>query len=85
MMSKEAIMDLTFEARYDGVSFHPTTPVDVPKDSTVRVTVEVIDPPILVKRGNFLRTARAMKLSGPSDWSENVDKYLYGTDEHGPS
>jgi hypothetical protein len=27
---------------------------------------------------SFLETLASMKLDGPSDWSENVDKYLYG-------
>lgn len=77
-------MDLTVEARYDGTSFHPTSAVNIPPDATVRLTVEVLENPE-TKRGSFLRTAQAMNLPGPSDWSENVDKYLYGTDEHGPA
>ena len=27
---------------------------------------------------SFLRTARSLGLSGPPDWSENLDNYLYG-------
>ena len=29
---------------------------------------------------SFLRTARALNLDGPPDWSANIDEYLYGGD-----
>ena len=34
---------------------------------------------------SFLETAESLQLDGPSDWSENLDKYLYGEEkEHEP-
>jgi hypothetical protein len=32
------------------------------------------------KATSFLRTARALNLEGPPDWSANIDEYLYGGD-----
>lgn len=77
-------MDLTVEARYDGTSFHPLSSVDLPTNATVRITIELLPEP-KPRRKSFLDTAMSLNLDGPSDWSENVDKYLYGTDEHGPA
>jgi hypothetical protein len=34
--------------------------------------------------GSFLRTARALNLDGPPDWSTNLDEYLYGTEPSDP-
>ena len=30
---------------------------------------------------SFLETAESLQLDGPSDWSENLDKYLYGEEK----
>jgi hypothetical protein len=32
------------------------------------------------KATSFLRTARALNLDGPRDWSVNIEEYLYGGD-----
>jgi hypothetical protein len=67
-------MATTIEATFDGRVFHPTDPVSLPPNTTVRLTVE----PIQGKPTSFLRTARSLGLEGPPDWASNVDTYLYG-------
>lgn len=41
------------------------------------MTVESL-PPAEREVPSFLRTARALELEGPHDWSESIDKDLYG-------
>jgi hypothetical protein len=43
----------------------------------VWVVVET-KPPAWKAKQSFLRTARALNLDGPLDWSANLDNYLYG-------
>jgi len=51
----------------------------LPTGASVEVIVIVEPPaPSKVAPGSFLRTARALKLDGPRDWSENFENYLYG-------
>ena len=70
-------MTETIEAVYDGEVFLPTKPVALTPNTRVRITVETLlsseDAP-----ASFLQTARSLNLEGPSDWSENLDEYLYG-------
>ena len=70
----------TIEATYDGAVFHPKGQVSLAPNTVVRLTVE----PLCNKasdQASFLQTARSLKLNGPADWSENIDKYLYGEEE----
>ena len=70
----------TIEATFDGTVFHPKGQVSLAPNTPVRLTVEPLcnKPPGQV---SFLQTARSLKLDGPADWSENIDKYLYGEEE----
>jgi predicted DNA-binding antitoxin AbrB/MazE fold protein len=70
-------MTETIEALYDGEVFRPTEPIALAPNTRVRVIIESLP---LAERtdSSFLRTARAIELEAPSDWSENVDVYLYG-------
>jgi predicted DNA-binding antitoxin AbrB/MazE fold protein len=65
------------EAVYDGAVLRPQTALDLPPNTRVRLTVEVLGS-AEVMPASFLRTARALGLSGPADWSANLDRYLYG-------
>lgn len=79
-------MELTFEATFDGEVFRPDKKVDLEPNTKVKVTIEepkklklVVKP----KKGKgepyaFLRYARSLNLDGPSDFSKNLDDYLYG-------
>lgn len=70
-------MTKTIEALFDGTVFHPTEPVALGPNTRVWITIETTLP---TDGGaeSFLRTARALNLDGPPDWSVNLDEYLYG-------
>jgi predicted DNA-binding antitoxin AbrB/MazE fold protein len=70
-------MGQTIEAVYDGAVLRPETELSLEPNTRVRLTVEVLKPTD-VKPTSFLRTARSLDLSGPADWSANLDNYLYG-------
>ena len=70
-------MTQTVEAVYDGAVLRPETALGLEPNTRVRLTVEVLSP-AAAPSASFLRTARALGLSGPPDWSANVDTYLYG-------
>ena len=79
-------MEITFEATFDGEVFRPDEKVDLEPNTKVTVTIEepkklklVVKP----KKGKgepyaFLKYARSLNLDGPSDFSKNLDDYLYG-------
>ena len=67
------------EALFDGTVFHPTEPIALAPNTRVRITIETVLP-AEGKATSFLRTARALHLEGPPDWSANIDEYLYGGD-----
>lgn len=64
-------MTKTLEAVFDGEVFRPDEPLDLAPDTRVRLTVETSDEP-QTQPASFLRTARALNLEGPSDWSERL-------------
>lgn len=73
-------MTLIVEAIVDGDTLRCREPIALPTNTRVRVTIETSQD---VKPGNttsFLTTARRLNLDGPPDWSENIDKYLYGVE-----
>lgn len=69
-------MSQTLEATFDGQVFRPVQAVDLEPDTRVElvVTVKVLPEE---KSKSFLRTARALKLKGPKDFSSRLDDYLY--------
>ena len=69
-------MTKIIEALFDGVAFRPDEPIGLPPNTRVRLTIE--SPPTPGAPGSFLRTARALTLSGPPDWSASLEAYLYG-------
>ncbi len=72
-------MSQTIDAIFDGKVFQPAEPVELEPNTRVRVTIE----PVAQRaehEGSFLRTARALRLEGPTDWSTRIEDYLYDRD-----
>jgi predicted DNA-binding antitoxin AbrB/MazE fold protein len=67
----------TVEAVFDGKVFRPTEQIELAPNTRVRMTIETM-PTAEDKTASFLQTARTLNLDGPSDWSDNLDDYLYG-------
>jgi hypothetical protein len=66
----------TMHATFDGTVLRPEEPLELPPNTRVLITVSAPD-----KAGatdvSFLKTAEALNLGGPADWSERADEYLY--------
>jgi len=75
-------MTKTIGALFDGVALRPDEPLELPPNTRVRLTIERLAPTPRGTPGSFLRTARALELSGPRDWSTNLEAYLYGQKAH---
>ena len=90
---------VTFNAHFDGESLRPETPVALPKNVRLRVTVvenespkggsEVQEKPADESKRGFPRDlfaeieAEHGVIEGPEDWSAELDHYLYGTPKRG--
>jgi predicted DNA-binding antitoxin AbrB/MazE fold protein len=71
-------MTKTLEATYDGEVLRPDEPLELEPNTRVQITIESQD--IRPSNGgSFLKIARSLNLDGPSDWSERLEEYLYGT------
>jgi hypothetical protein len=68
-------MTTTIEATFDGSVFRPTTPVSLPLNTLVRLTVETL-PSAPDKPASFRRTARSLNLKGLPDWASNLEWQL---------
>ena len=64
-------MTKSIEAVFDGVTLRPDEPLELPPNPRARVTIESL--PAEGEPGSFLRTARNLKLTGPPDWSSNLE------------
>jgi hypothetical protein len=71
-------MTKSIEALFDGVTLRPDEPLELPPNTRVRLTIESL--PTQGKAGSFLRVARTLGLTGPRDWSSNLETYLCGED-----
>lgn len=74
------MMTKTLFATFDGEVLRPEEPLSLAPNTRVRVTIETTeesDAPAV----SFLRTAQALNLDGPSDWSARIEEYLYGDAE----
>lgn len=69
-------MTKMIEAVFDGETLRPDEPLELAPNTRVRLTIET--PPLSGAPQSFLRTARSLNLSGPTDWSANLETYLYG-------
>jgi hypothetical protein len=67
----------TVEAIFDGTVLRPDTALPLKPNTRVRLTVEVMSPAEPAPQ-SFFDTARSLNLSGPPDWSANLDNYLDG-------
>jgi predicted DNA-binding antitoxin AbrB/MazE fold protein len=67
-------MSKTIEATYDGAVLKPSEALDISPNTRVWITIDTEAP---VRKQNFLETAKRIKIEGPSDWSENLEGYLY--------
>ena len=73
-------MTTTVFATFDGEVLRPEEPVTLAPNTRISVTIETTT----ADEGeahSFLRTARALNLDGPPDWSERLEGYLYGEAE----
>ena len=70
-------MSQIVDAIYDGTVLRPDSALGMEPNTRVRLTVEVL-PPVKAAPISFLDTALSLNLSGPKDWSANLDNYLYG-------
>ncbi len=66
----------TIDATFDGRVFRPEKPVGLMPNTRVKIIIET-EPLTKDRKLSFLQTAKGLKLDGPSDWSENIDEYLY--------
>ena len=69
-------MTKSIEAVFDGETLRPDEPLELPPNTRVRLTIESL--PVPGEAGAFLRTARNLRLTGPPDWSSNLETYLSG-------
>ena len=69
-------MGKTIEALYDGSVLRPVEPLTLEPNTRVWIVIEIVRP-TKDTRPSFLRTARSLSLDGPSDWSANLETYLY--------
>ena len=79
-------MEKIVDATYDGEVVRFDEPVDLAKDTKVRVVIEESPKKLKLKfakkkKGGkpyeFLEYLASLKLDGPSDFSSNLDDYLY--------
>lgn len=82
---------ITFDAHFDGEKICPETPVNLPQNIRLRVTVkepaEIRPDPTPTDNsdngeeplGLFGRLFGGETIEGPEDWSRELDHYLYGT------
>lgn len=66
----------TMHATFDGKVLRPDEPIELQPNTRVLITIETPDVPES-KAYSFFRTARALNLEGPSDWSARFEDYLY--------
>ena len=69
----------TLYATYDGQVLRPDESIALDPNTRVKITIET-EKGRQEKRRSFLRTARALELKGPRDWSARLEDYLYPTE-----
>jgi len=72
-------MTESMDAVFDGVSFRTTQPCALEPNTRVRITIETVEP-CAPPPQSFLDVAQSLDLQGPSDWSENLESYLYSAE-----
>ncbi|CAN5784224.1 hypothetical protein BH23GEM7_BH23GEM7_32390 [soil metagenome] len=69
-------------ATFDGEVLRPEEPVALAPNTRVRLTIETTEVNE-TSSASFLRTAQALNLQGPANWSARIEDYLYGEAEPG--
>lgn len=69
-----SVVRTVFEVTYDGKVFVPDEPVEL--EPNTRVRVKIVEALTEEEPPSFLKVARSLRIDGPPDWSENLDKYL---------
>jgi hypothetical protein len=67
-------MILTVDAVFDGKVFLPIGRITLPPNTRVQIAVTIEE----MQATSFLDVAESLTLDGPSDWSVQLDEYLYG-------
>ncbi|CAN5604901.1 hypothetical protein BH24GEM3_BH24GEM3_05640 [soil metagenome] len=75
-------MTRTLFATFDGEVLRPEEPVALAPNTRVRLTIETTEVNE-TSSASFLRTAQALNLQGPANWSARIEDYLYGEAEPG--
>lgn len=75
-VKREAKTQVVIEAVYDGKVFLPERPPLLKANTRVRITVETVKPRRAGKK-SFIETAESIEIEAPSDFSSNLDAYLY--------
>jgi hypothetical protein len=70
-------MTQTVEPVYAGAVLRPESSLGLQPNTRISLAVEVL-PPAEAAPPSFLRTVRSLDPRGPTDWSANLDHYLYG-------
>lgn len=79
-------MEKTVDATFDGEVFRPDEPVDLASNTKVRVLIDEPAKKLKLKfakrkKGgqpySFFKYCASLNLDGPSDFSTNLDDYLY--------
>lgn len=73
----DTAMPTTLTATFDGAVLRPDQPLGLAPNTRVQVTLEVEKETSPPEARSFLRTAQALELDGPPDWSERLEEYLY--------
>jgi predicted DNA-binding antitoxin AbrB/MazE fold protein len=71
-------MEKILNATYDGEVFRPDEPIDLEPDTKVEITLKIKNSKKTGKPYSSLEFMASLKLDGPSDFSRNIDEYLYG-------
>jgi hypothetical protein len=70
-------MTRTLQATFDGQVLRPDEALELEPDTRVQITIRTLNKGTSTG-SSFLKTARKLKLDGPSDWSSRLEDYLYG-------
>lgn len=77
-------MTRTIDLIYDGTVLRPVGPVTLEKGKRYKAQLDDTgeEPTTIQNPWNLLRSMEGM-IDGPSDWSTQLDHYLYGMPKHG--
>ena len=67
----------TIEAVFDESVCRPSEQLPLEPNTRVTITIETSSP-VAEQGSGFLEVARTLNLEGPTDWSANLEEYLYG-------